>query len=61
MDQKWDVWNTVNSGESVLSKVRQLQGKGLKKEVLDAVLEVLLADERLSGEGGGDGEREWDE
>lgn len=50
LDRKWDIWNTVNSGDSVLNKVRNLQGKGLRKEVLDAVLEILLADERYSGE-----------
>jgi alpha-glucosidase (family GH31 glycosyl hydrolase) len=47
MDQKWDLWNTVNNGDSVLNKVRNLQGKDwLKKELLDAMLELLLADER---------------
>ncbi|KAF2028449.1 hypothetical protein EK21DRAFT_69632 [Setomelanomma holmii] len=54
MDRKWDIWNTVNNSEPVLNKVRALQGKGLQKELLDAVLEVLLADERYSGEGVGD-------
>jgi hypothetical protein len=49
MDKKWDLWNTVSSGESVLNKVRQLQGKDVKREVVDALLEVLLADERAEG------------
>ncbi|KAF1915705.1 alpha-xylosidase [Ampelomyces quisqualis] len=47
LEQKRDVWNTVNNGDSVLNKVRNLQGKGLKGEFLDALLEVLLADERV--------------
>ena len=46
LEQKRDVWNTVNNGDSVLNKVRNLQGKGLKGEFLDALLEVLVADER---------------
>ena len=54
MDQKWDVWNAVNNNDSVLNKVRALQGKELKQELLDAILELLLADERLGGESAGD-------
>ncbi|KAH8724708.1 glycosyl hydrolases family 31-domain-containing protein [Phaeosphaeriaceae sp. PMI808] len=51
MDRKWDLWNTVNNSEPVLNKVRALQGKGLQSELLDAMLELLLADERYGGEG----------
>lgn len=50
MDKKWDVWNCVNNSEPVLNKVRALQNRGLSKELLDAVLELLLADERYAGE-----------
>jgi hypothetical protein len=56
MDAKWDIWNTVDNRESVLNKVRALQGKGMKKELLDAVLEVLLADERYADRENGGGE-----
>ncbi|KAH7074397.1 glycosyl hydrolases family 31-domain-containing protein [Paraphoma chrysanthemicola] len=55
MDRKWDTWNTVNNNDPVLNKVRNLQGKGMPSELLDAVLELLLADQRYSGEG----EEEW--
>lgn len=50
LDRKWDTWNTVNNNEPVLNKVRALQGKGLQQELVDALLELLLADERYSGE-----------
>jgi hypothetical protein len=50
MDQKWDIWNCVNNSEPVLNKVRALSNRGLKQELLDAVLELLLADERYAGE-----------
>ncbi|KAH4036446.1 hypothetical protein HBI81_170420 [Parastagonospora nodorum] len=50
MDEKWDLWATMNNGESTLNKVRGLQGKDyLKKEMLDAILELMLADERFAG------------
>ncbi|KAL5119130.1 hypothetical protein ACEQ8H_003054 [Pleosporales sp. CAS-2024a] len=50
MDEKWDLWATMNNGESTMNKVRGLQGKDyLKKEMLDAMLELLLADERFEG------------
>lgn len=52
LDRKWDVWNCVNNGEPVLNKVRALQNRGLEKGVVDALLELLLADERY-GEGEG--------
>ncbi|KAH7378501.1 glycosyl hydrolases family 31-domain-containing protein [Phaeosphaeria sp. MPI-PUGE-AT-0046c] len=51
LEQQRDLWNTVNNGNSVLNKVRDLQGKGLEGEFLDALLEVLLADERVEKEG----------
>jgi alpha-glucosidase (family GH31 glycosyl hydrolase) len=52
MDEKWDLWATMNNGESVLNKVRGLQGKDyLKKDMLDAMLELLLADERFADSG----------
>jgi hypothetical protein len=54
MDQKWDIWNCVNNSEPVLNKVRALGNRGLKQELLDAILELLLADERYAGEGAGD-------
>lgn len=50
MDRKWDVWNCVNNGKPVLNKVRALQNRGLRQELLDAILELLLADERYAGE-----------
>ncbi|KAF1851119.1 glycoside hydrolase family 31 protein [Cucurbitaria berberidis CBS 394.84] len=50
MDRKWDIWNCVNNGEPVLNKVRALQNRGLQQELLDAILELLLADERYAGE-----------
>lgn len=50
MDKKWDVWNCVNNSEPVLNKVRALQNRGLKQELLDAILELLLADERYARE-----------
>lgn len=53
LDRKWDIWNCVNNSEPVLNKVRALQGRGLPRELLDAVLELLLADERYAGEGTG--------
>jgi hypothetical protein len=46
LEQKRDVWNTVDNGDSTLNKVRNLQGKNLRGEFLDALLEVLVADER---------------
>ncbi|KAF1829897.1 alpha-xylosidase [Decorospora gaudefroyi] len=52
LDAKWDVWNVVSNGESVLNRVRALQGKGLERELLDAILELLLADERYGGDEG---------
>lgn len=51
LEQQRDLWNTVNNGNSVLQKVRDLQGKGIKGEFLDALLEVLLADERVEKDG----------
>jgi alpha-glucosidase (family GH31 glycosyl hydrolase) len=51
MDQKWDIWNCVNNGEPVLNKVRALSNRGLQQELLDAILELLLADERYAGAG----------
>jgi alpha-glucosidase (family GH31 glycosyl hydrolase) len=46
LEQKRDIWNTVNNGDSTLNKVRNLQGKNLPGALLDALLEVLVADER---------------
>ncbi|CAO2649375.1 Nn.00g067600.m01.CDS01 [Neocucurbitaria sp. VM-36] len=54
MDRKWDIWNCVNNSEPVLNKVRALQNRGLQQELLDAILELLLADERYAGEGLGE-------
>jgi hypothetical protein len=54
MDKKWDYWNCVNNPEPVLNKVRALQGRGVRKELLDAMLELLLADERYAGDVGRD-------
>jgi alpha-glucosidase (family GH31 glycosyl hydrolase) len=54
MDQKWDIWNCVNNSEPVLNKVRALSNRGLKQELLDALLELLLADERYAGGGAAD-------
>ena len=51
MDKKWDIWNCVNNSEPVLNKVRALSNRGLKQELLDALLELLLADERYGGGG----------
>lgn len=51
MDQKWDIWNCVNNNDPVLNKVRALSNRGLKQELLDAMLELLLADERYAGQG----------
>ncbi len=45
-DAKWDIWNTVNSNDSVMMRVSRLQGKGIAQEFLDAILELLLADAR---------------
>ncbi|KAI4618759.1 hypothetical protein J4E80_005363 [Alternaria sp. BMP 0032] len=50
LDKKWDYWNCVNNGEPVLNKVRALQGRGMNQALLDAMLELLLADERYAGE-----------
>lgn len=50
MDKKWDVWNCVNNTEPVLNKVRALQNRGISVELQDAMLELLLADERYAGE-----------
>lgn len=50
LDRKWDIWNCVNNGEPVLNKVRALQNRGLQQELLDAILELLLADERYAGQ-----------
>jgi hypothetical protein len=50
LDKKWDYWNCVNNSEPVLNKVRALQGRGMDKGLLDAVLELLLADTRYAGE-----------
>ncbi|KAF2854128.1 glycoside hydrolase family 31 protein [Plenodomus tracheiphilus IPT5] len=58
MDKKWDVWNCVNNNEPVLNKVRALQNRGLSAGMVDAVLELLLADERYGGEGGEEEEEE---
>lgn len=35
----------------MLNKVRALSNRGLKQELLDALLELLLADERYGGGG----------
>lgn len=51
LDRKWDIWNCVNNNEPVLNKIRALQNRGLQQELLDAILELLLADERYAGEG----------
>ncbi|KAF1995104.1 glycoside hydrolase family 31 protein [Amniculicola lignicola CBS 123094] len=45
-DAKWDIWNTVNSRDSVRMRVSRLQNKGIQQEFLDAMLELLLADAR---------------
>lgn len=50
LDRKWDIWNCVNNSEPVLNKVRALSNRGLQQELLDAILELLLADERYAGE-----------
>ncbi|PSN71181.1 alpha-xylosidase [Corynespora cassiicola Philippines] len=46
--KKWDIWNIVNNGSlPLIEKVRRLQDlSDLKREVLDALLELLLADSR---------------
>jgi alpha-glucosidase (family GH31 glycosyl hydrolase) len=53
LDKKWDYWNCVNNSESVLNKVRALQGRGMDQGLLNAVLELLLADTRYAGEESG--------
>lgn len=49
---KWDIGNTLdNPGLSVAQKIAELQGKNLKKELLEAMLEVLTADRRYEEKG----------
>ncbi|KAF2798577.1 glycoside hydrolase family 31 protein [Melanomma pulvis-pyrius CBS 109.77] len=45
-DRKWDVWGSVNRDEALSSKISRLHNLGLQQELLDAILELLLADLR---------------
>ncbi|KAE8851043.1 hypothetical protein HRS9122_01330 [Pyrenophora teres f. teres] len=50
-EKKRDIWWCLDNTEPVLNKVRALQGRGVEPDLLDAMLELLLADERYAGEG----------
>jgi len=46
INRKWDVLGAVDNNESVTSKVSRLHNLGLPQGLLDAILELLLADSR---------------
>ena len=45
-DRKPEIWGVVTAPQSVATRVSRLQNMGLDKALLDAILELLLADER---------------
>ncbi|KAF2868497.1 glycosyl hydrolases family 31-domain-containing protein [Massariosphaeria phaeospora] len=49
-DLKWSIWNVVNSREPLSIRVGRLQTMNLRKELLDVMLELLLADTRYGKE-----------
>lgn len=47
-DRKWDIWGVVAAAQPVTARVSRLQNMGLRQELLDALLELLLADSRYA-------------
>lgn len=47
-DRKEAIWYTVTANQPVSTRVSRLQNMGLKQELLDAILELMLADSRYS-------------
>jgi alpha-glucosidase (family GH31 glycosyl hydrolase) len=47
-DRKEAVWYTVTANQPVATRVSRLQNMGLKQEMLDAILELILADSRYT-------------
>jgi alpha-glucosidase (family GH31 glycosyl hydrolase) len=45
-DPKQDLWNVVNANQPISTRVSRLQNMDIRKELLDAILELLLADSR---------------
>lgn len=45
-DKKWETWGVVESRQPVSTRVSRLQSLGLGQALLDAILELLLADSR---------------
>lgn len=45
-DRKVDIWNVANARQSVNTRVSRLQSMGLQQKLLDAMVELLLADSR---------------
>ncbi|KAF2205173.1 alpha-xylosidase [Delitschia confertaspora ATCC 74209] len=49
-DKKEAIWYTVVANQPVGTRVSRLQNMGLQKELLDAILELMLADSRYAAE-----------
>ena len=47
-DKKEAIWYTVTADQPVSTRVSRLQNMGLKQELLDAILELMLADSRYA-------------
>ncbi|KAF2679011.1 glycoside hydrolase family 31 protein [Lentithecium fluviatile CBS 122367] len=61
LDRKNDIFNVLNrEGDSVMKKVANLQNMNLEASILNAVLELLLADSRYSESSKGRGEDLFD-
>ncbi|KAH7122590.1 glycosyl hydrolases family 31-domain-containing protein [Dendryphion nanum] len=45
-DTKWSVWGVIESNQSVGLRISRLQSMNLEQPLLDAILELLLADSR---------------
>ncbi|KAF2750282.1 glycoside hydrolase family 31 protein [Sporormia fimetaria CBS 119925] len=45
-DRKVDIWNVVTAGQAVETRVSRLRNMGLRVELVDAIVELLLADGR---------------
>jgi len=49
-DQKESIWYTITANQPVSTRVSRLQNMGLKQELLDALLELILADSRWAAQ-----------
>jgi len=45
-DPKLGIWDVVIAKQPVATRVSRLQNMGIQKELLDAIVELLLADSR---------------